>query len=207
MSRKKISVTGITGGIGSGKSRAAAFLCSRYPVCCLSADACVHDLLEPGQAGWEAVQKLDPIYVRDDQTINKPLLRTHLFSDAALRQEINDALHPLVQKQIVAEVERETKKGHLAFLVEVPLLFEARWQSLFHDIIVVYASREKCIQRITYRDNVSSDDAERALASQMPLAEKVELAGHVINNSGIWLDTVLQLIHLGNLLWLQSAKK
>lgn len=202
MSGNKAVITGITGGIGSGKSRAAAFLCRRYPVCCLSADRCVHDLLEPGKRGWEAVQKLDPSYIKADQMIDKPLLRSNLFTDAALRCTINDIIHPLVQQEILTEIDSKTEKGHSFFLIEVPLLFEAKWQHMFQDIIVVYASREKCIERITQRDNVPVGQAEMSFASQISLPEKVELADHVIDNNGGWADTVLQLIHLGNLLWL-----
>lgn len=205
LSQNKPVITGITGGIGSGKSTVAEFLARRFHLCRLSADAYVHDLLEPGEAGWEAIHNVYPHCVKSDQSIDKPLLRESLFNDELLRQNINDAIHPLVQQKISAEIDRKSKEGVSHFLVEVPLLYEANWQHMFHNIIVVYASKEKCIERIMNRDNVTANEAEISFATQLPMADKAELADHVIDNSGWWTDTIFQLVHLGNILWLEES--
>lgn len=204
-SRNKPVITGITGGIGSGKSSVAEFLSRRFRLFRLSADNYVHDLLEPGEAGWEAIHNLYPHFVKSDQSIDKPLLRENLFNDEILRQNINDVIHPLVQQKISAEIDRKSKEGVSHFLVEVPLLYEANWQHMFHDIIVVYASKDKCLERIMNRDNVTASEAEMSFATQLPMADKAELADHVIDNSGRWTDTIFQLVHLGNILWSEES--
>lgn len=203
--QNKPVITGITGGIGSGKSTVAEFLSRRFHLFRLSADNYVHDLLEPGEAGWEAIHKLYPHFVKLDQSIDKPLLRGNLFNDEILRHNINNAIHPLVQQKIYAEIDRRSKEGVSRFLVEVPLLYEANWQHMFHDIIVVYASKDKCLERIMNRDNVTAFEAEISFATQLPMADKAELADHVIDNSGRWTDTIFQLIHLGNILWPEES--
>jgi dephospho-CoA kinase len=204
-SRNKPIITGITGGIGSGKSTVTEFLSRRFRLFRISADDYVHGLLEPGEAGWEAIHDVYPHYVKPDQSINKPLLRENIFNDGILRRNINDAIHPLVQKKILTEIDRESRKGISHFLVEVPLLYEAKWEYMFHDIIVVYASKGKCIERIMNRDNVTSSEAEMSFVTQLPMADKAELADHVIDNSGLWVDTIFQLIHLGNILWPEES--
>jgi dephospho-CoA kinase len=199
---KKTMVTGITGGIGSGKSSAAEFLANHFPVTLLNADSIVHELLEPGQAGWEAIRKLGPLFINPDQTINKPFLRKTLFEDSQLREKINASIHPLVKKEILSAIKTQLpEKKSTYYLVEVPLLFEANWQDMFDGIIVVFASEKKCIERIMSRDGVSAEEATVSLESQWSLTQKAELADHVVDNSGSWSDTELQLVHLGNLLW------
>lgn len=201
-------ITGITGGIGSGKSSAAEFLAHHFSVTFLSADNTVHDLLEPGKEGWQAIKKINPLFILRDQTINKPLLRRTLFEDSQLREEINASIHPLVKSKILAEIDRSVSQDNASFfLVEVPLLFEANWQDMFNNIILVYASEEKCVDRIVSRDNVSVKEAKRSLKSQWSLTEKAELADYVVDNSGPWSDTELQLVHIGNLIWGNSNKK
>jgi len=204
-SRNKPVISGITGGIGSGKSTVAEFLSRRFRLYRLSADDYVHDLLEPGEAGWEAVHNLYPHFVKTDQSINKALLRENLFNDEILRQNINDAIHPLVQQKISTKIDRKLQEGVSCFLVEVPLLYEAGWQHMFHNIIVVYASKDKCIERIMNRDNVTFSEAEISFTTQLLMADKAELADHVIDNSGLWIDTIFQMVHLGNILWPEES--
>jgi len=67
--------------------------------------------------------------------------------------------------------------------------------------VVAYADATTCQRRIMLRDRVSDTEAEKAIGAQMPLARKALLADHVIDNSGPWSDTCLQIVHLRNLLW------
>ena len=55
--------------------------------------------------------------------------------------------------------------------------------------------------RIMQRDKISLSDARNAIATQLPLMKKSLLADHVIDNTGSCADTMLQLLHLGSLLW------
>jgi len=83
----------------------------------------------------------------------------------------------------------------------VPLLSEAQWEDDFPQIVVVYADEKTCLHRIMLRDRISEAAAEQAVATQMDLSHKASLADHVIDNSGSWSDTALQIVHLDNLLW------
>ncbi len=201
----------ITGGMGSGKSSVAAYLCEIGGARCLNADALCRQLLEPEAAGWLAVRKaFGGRFFLADQHIDRPLLRKVLFEDHEFRRELNTLLHPLVRNEITDCIEKEV--GHLSqaeaqvqsqvrFVVEVPLLYEAHWEHDFPRIVVVYADAKACQRRIMLRDRISEAEAEKAIATQMSLPHKALLADHVIDNSGPWSDTCLQIRHLRNLLW------
>jgi dephospho-CoA kinase len=94
----------------------------------------------------------------------------------------------------------QAKKAGKNVLVEVPLLFEAGWQDDFDKVVVVYAAEAVCLARICRRDGVSLDEAGKGLYVQMPIKEKVMAADYVIDNSGNWSDTLIQLLHLGEIL-------
>ena len=201
------SVVAITGGMGSGKSSVAAYLCEIGGARGLNADTLCRQLLEPEAAGWLAVRKaFGEKFFLSDQHIDRSLLRKVLFDDSAFRHELNTLLHPLVRNEITSCIERE--RGYLfegqpqaRFVVEVPLLYEAHWEQDFPQVVVVYADEKACQRRIMLRDRISEAEAEKAMATQMPLPHKALLADHVIDNSGAWLDTSLQIRHLCNLLW------
>ena len=55
--------------------------------------------------------------------------------------------------------------------------------------LVVYADDETCLKRIVKRDLVSAENANQAIASQMPLLEKCKLADWVVDNSGSFSET------------------
>lgn len=203
------SVVAITGGMGSGKSSVAAYLCEIGGAMGLSADTLCRQLLEPEAAGWLAVRKVfGERFFLADQRIDRPLLRKILFEDHEFRRKLNILLHPLVRNEITGRIEKEV--GHFAeaqvqsqarFVVEVPLLYESHWEQDFSQIVVAYADEKACQRRIMLRDRISETEAAKAMATQMSLPRKALLAEHVIDNSGPWADTCLQIRHLRNLLW------
>jgi dephospho-CoA kinase len=201
------SVVAVTGGMGSGKSSVAGYLCEISGARGLSADTLCRQLLEPGAAGWLALRKtFGERFFLADQSIDRPLLRKVLFEDSAFRHELNALLHPLVRNEIADRIEKERgdlseARSQTRFVVEVPLLYEARWEHDFSQVVVAYANEKACRRRIMLRDGISEAEAEKAMATQMSLPHKARLADHVIDNSGVWPDTCLQIEHLRNLLW------
>lgn len=201
----RISVVAVTGGMGSGKSSVAAWLCEIGGARGLDADAVCRRLLEPGAPGWLAVrQAFGERFFSADQRLDRPLLRKVLFADREFRRQLDALLHPLARHEIAALLEREGGRDAVAparFVVEVPLLYEAHWEHDFSPVVVVYADNGACLRRIMRRDRVSEAEAAKALGTQMPLELKALRADHVIDNSGAWTDTCLQISHLRHLLW------
>lgn len=194
----RTSVIAITGGMGSGKSSVAAYLCEIGGAMLLSADIICRQLLEPDKPGWLAMQKaFGERFLLPDQTIDRSLLRTVLFEDHGFRRELDALLHPLVRNEIVSSIGKEEARC----VVEVPLLYEARWEGDFSRVVVVYAEEAICLQRLMLRDRISEADARKAIATQLPLPQKALLADHVIDNSGLWSETCSQILHLRNVLW------
>ncbi|MDP2105139.1 MAG: dephospho-CoA kinase, partial [Desulfobulbaceae bacterium] len=111
-------------------------------------------------------------------------------------------LHPLARLQIREHIrEQALRDPGGRIVVEVPLLYEAGWQDEYSRVIVVYAHAALCWRRLVARDGIGPEEAKQAMDIQMDLAEKVVLADHVIDNSGVWADTCLQMHHLSRVLW------
>ena len=68
-------------------------------------------------------------------------------------------------------------------IIDAALLIEAGSHKRVDKLIVVYADKETQAKRLMERDGLSRTDAEKRIASQMPLNKKVEMADFVIDNS------------------------
>ena len=189
---------GLTGGIASGKSSVAIMLSEFLGCERIDADEICRQLLEPDAEGWQAFTRVfGNEYLEDNGTIDRLHLRKDLFGDADFRQKVNGIIHPLVKKVVVSRMNRIIESGpDLQILVEVPLLYEVHWEDLFDTIVLVYTDNETCLKRLMVRDQVEREVAEKELESQMPLAEKVMKADHVIDNSGHLPDTTMQVEQL-----------
>lgn len=194
---------GITGSMGSGKSSVAASLCSENFITCIDADVICRGLLEPGEQGWQIIQQefgndfLDP-----QGRIDRVLLRKKIFSEISFRLKLDSLLHPIAWEAIRASIACTAADNTKSpFVVEVPLLYEAGWERFFAKVVMVYADHDTCVKRLMKRDSIGREEARNAMAAQWPPERKVRLADHVIDNSGPWGETCLQLTHLRELLW------
>jgi len=203
-----IKKIGLTGGIGSGKSKVAEILTSLLGSAHIDADEICRKLLEPQAEGWKELSRiLGPHYITKDGRIDRGLLRKDLFADKDLRLKINRIIHPLVKKEIMAQMERIiASESEARVLVEVPLLYEVGWENLFDTVVVVYADYGTCLSRLMDRDGIDEITAAREMESQLPLADKVMKADHVIDNCGTLPDTAKQAKHLAELLHKKSGR-
>ena len=193
---------GITGGIASGKSSVSKMLSGLLECEHIDADDICRQLLEPREEGWrEFTRAFGSSYLSDDETINRPLLRSDLFDSEQFRQNVNDIIHPIVKRVVLSRMNQIVESApDLKVVVEVPLLYEVHWEDIFDTVVVVYADYETCLNRLVGRDGVNKSGAEKELQSQWPLAEKVKKANHVIDNSGLLADIKSQVEHLAELL-------
>ena len=204
MNNKPVAIRkiGLTGGMGSGKSSVAKLLIQMLGGKHIDADQVCRKILEPNGEGWQAfIEAFGNEYQLDDKRINRPKLRNAIFSDDLFRKEVNGIIHPIVKKNIINEMESllEFSRNSM-IIVEVPLLYEVKWEDIFDTVIVVYADSEVCLNRLMDRDGLDRTQAKEAMECQMKLSEKALKADHVIDNSGNILDTQAQVEHLASIL-------
>lgn len=186
----------ITGGMGSGKSMVSHALCKLLKGTLVSADDVCRDLLAVGCKGWKGLKKIAPVECfLGEGEVDRPVFRKAIFADDGFRRQVDDLLHPMVRNELQS-ICRNSGEGDSFFIVEVPLLYEKSWQDDFDCTVVVYADDETCVDRIMKRDKVTKIDAMEAIASQMPLKQKVALADYVVDNSMTFAETIEQLEHL-----------
>lgn len=190
----------ITGGIATGKSTVARLLGDCLSAQVLDADKICRDLLAQGQAGWQQVSQVwGKRFMDACGKIDRVLLRKAIFADKNIRLQLEGILHPLARAEIISIARQKERRGE-DLLVEVPLLFEVGWRQDFEWVVTIFATEKRCLQRIVTRDKVTRQEAEKVLAAQMPVACKALLADSVIDNSGHFALTCLQVYRLAGYL-------
>ncbi|OGR86448.1 MAG: dephospho-CoA kinase, partial [Elusimicrobia bacterium RIFCSPLOWO2_01_FULL_60_11] len=125
-----------------------------------------------------------------DGTLDRPALARAVFSDPRKRRALEAIIHPFVKR----EVRRRVKKiRRWVVVVDIPLLFEAKWQGDFDDILVVWVPEKTQAARLMRRDGYSRKEAFARIRAQMPLSQKRRRADAVIDNSGRAAETSAQV--------------
>ncbi|HID16366.1 MAG TPA: dephospho-CoA kinase, partial [Candidatus Atribacteria bacterium] len=81
-------------------------------------------------------------------------------------------------------------------VINAALLIEAGAKKIVDKVIVVWTDEQTQLERLMKRDNISKNEAEKRIKSQMSLKEKLKYADYVINNNGSKEQTKKQVIDL-----------
>jgi dephospho-CoA kinase len=173
----------LTGGIATGKTYVANRL-REAGVPIVDADALAREVVAPGSPALTAIRKrFGPDAVRRDGTMDRVRVGQIVFKDKRARLDLEAIIHPAVIKAISDFFNALPKRTPFA-VADIPLVYETGRDREFDAIIVVAAPRETQLQRLMERNKLSKEDAERRIAAQLPIDQKVKKATYVINNVG-----------------------
>ncbi|HUB12196.1 MAG TPA: dephospho-CoA kinase [Acetobacteraceae bacterium] len=172
-----MKVIGLTGGIGMGKSTAAAtFRRARIPV--FDADASVHRLQARGGRAVRVIEAAFPGTTRDG-AVDRAALRRAVLGDPEALRRLEGILHPMVRADERAFLARARRAGTRAVVLDIPLLFETGGRKVDR-VVVVSAPRSVQMRRVQRRRKMTPADIAAVIARQMPDAEKRRRADVVI---------------------------
>jgi len=191
-----IRVIGLTGGIASGKSSIARFFQAKGALV-IDADQLSREAVEPGSRGLaEVVAAFGEGVLADDGRLDRKRLGELVFSDSARRSRLEGILHPEIRRLAEERIACAAETGHRVVFYMAPLLIEAEATDRVDEVWVVTVRPEVQLKRLQLRDNISRDEAQRIIDSQMPLAEKERYGRIVIDNSGTPEETSRRLAEI-----------
>jgi dephospho-CoA kinase len=179
---------GLTGGIASGKSAAAAMFAARG-VALIDTDIVAREVVAPGEPGLAAVvAAFGTAVLQPDGQLDRAALRAHVFADAGAKQRLEALLHPLIRARTVhlmAAADGDTSPEQPAYMmVVVPLLVETDFAELVDRVLVIDCPVAIQLERLMARDDLPEAAARRILAQQATREARLAQADDVIDNSG-----------------------
>lgn len=186
-------IVGLTGSIASGKSTVSEMF-QKLGAYLIDYDILAREIVEPHAKAWQAIiDEFGSEILNKDLTLNREKLGQIVFDNPDKLAKLNQLTHPAVFQAASERVEEIEKIDPEAIIIkDVPLLIETGIHKTVDKVIVVSATKENRLQRLMDR-GFSHDEAEKRIASQLPIREKVKHADFVIHNDGSIGDTQKQV--------------
>jgi len=173
----------VTGGIGSGKSTALAFL-GELGAATLSSDTIVHEVYRHSEV-VAAVERRFGSQAIVGGEVNRACLSKLVFDDPEALAWLEKLTHPIVRRRFdewAAEQQRLPRPPAL-LAVEVPLLFESGMMvDMFDCVLLVTAPADERRRRLSAK--LTAQDFDRRARVQMSEEEKAERSNFVFENTG-----------------------
>ncbi len=188
-----MQIFGLTGGIAAGKSTVSGML-KRAGIPVIDADTLARLVVDKDSPGLAlVVDHFGSDYVLADGSLNRTKLAELIFSDAKKRRELEEITHPLIAEKLLFEINKLKELDCKFVVYEAPLLFETASYKRFNATLLVDVPQEVQIKRLTNRNHLSVDEAQKRIASQMPRQQKTALADAILDNSQDLIHTAFQL--------------
>ena len=174
-------VVAITGGMGSGKSRAAR-LFQELGVASIDTDEIARQLTTPTGAAYEAIcQHFGPIILPSGLLIDRDQLRKIIFTQPKERAWLEGLLHPMITEQVKEQI--KTLDSPYC-VVQIPLLAEVGDQDWINRVLVIDASSKIRLERIQKRSDLSAEEVKAIFETQATRTERLAIADDIIENNG-----------------------
>lgn len=165
-----MKVLGITGGVGSGKSRVLYDLKENHNAYIVETDKLAHELMNPGMPIYNRILEVFGTEVFDEQQpnqIDRKRLGNVVFSDKHKLKILNSISHPLVKENIIEQIINAKDKGEIKlFVIEAALLVQDGYREICDEIWYVWADREERIRRLMVQRGYSREKCISILNSQ-----------------------------------------
>ena len=175
-------VVGLTGGIGSGKSAAAAEF-ERLGASVVDTDAIAHALTAAGGAAIGEIRKLFGAGIlAASGALDRDKMRARVFADPAAKKALEALLHPLIRE----ESQRRIAAARTPYVIHVvPLLVESPdYLRRVDRVLVIDAPEELQVERVRSRSGLSEAEVRAIVAAQATRAQRLAAADDVIENRG-----------------------
>jgi len=175
----KFSV-GLTGGIGSGKTKVANAFAERG-ASIIDTDDVAHRLTAADGAAIPAIESaFGTAMLTPEGALNRAKMREAVFSEPTQKSLLESILHPMIRSE-VARLSYAAPGPYLMYVV--PLLAETgHWK--FDRILVVDCDENHQIQRVMQRDNLSEALIKSIIAQQATRQQRLAMASDVLTNEG-----------------------
>jgi dephospho-CoA kinase len=185
----------LTGGIATGKSYCLARF-AELGAPTIDADQLARQVIAPGTPGFDAVAaRFGKPVLRGDGGLDRDALGRLVFADATARRDLEAIVHPKVYEVIREWFERlgSSAASPAVAIADIPLLYETGRERDFDAVVVAHCERDQQLARLMERSGLTEVEAQRRIESQIPVAEKATRADFVIDTSGDFAETNLQI--------------
>ena len=192
-----MKVIGLTGSIGSGKSTVSGFF-EKLGAIVIDADQVSRQVVEPGSPALkELTVAFGENILNPDGSLNRTLVAEIVFNSDEKRELLNSIIHPMIFNEINSTIEEYREKGTEIIILEAALILEKKGLiKLIDKLIVVSIDEETQKKRLEGRGDLSKEQINARINSQLINNEKIKHADYIIDNNQDLVNTREQVREL-----------
>lgn len=180
-----LTIVGLVGRAGSGKSSVAAALAARGAMV-LDADEIGHEVTDTDPAVREAMlREYGPAVYLDDGRLNRRLVAAKVFADASALERLNGLVHPRILRRLRERLVALPGEGFRGpVVIDAALMLDWAFERECDAVLAVIAPGEAQVERLVRGRGWSETEARRRLSSQRANEWFAAAADEVIDNRG-----------------------
>jgi dephospho-CoA kinase len=176
-------VIGLIGGIGAGKSQAAADF-ARRGARVINADDFAHAALRDPFIRQQIVERWGHDLLDERGEIVRRKLGAIVFGDDAQRHELEEMVHPWIEHQMNdAVAEAQNDRCVRLIVLDAAIMLEAGWNDICDKLVFIDAPRDLRQKRVRQQRGWTAQELEARERAQLALTKKAAQADHVLDNS------------------------
>lgn len=192
-----MKVIGITGGVGAGKTQVLEYLNSKYGATICQTDKIAKKMQKKGGVCYDAiVRHFGKEVLNEKDELDRECLAEIVFNDAEELGAINAIVHPAVKEEIRKRIAQEERKCTNLFIIESALLIEDNYDEICDELWFIYVKDETRKKRLIFSRGYDAKKVDDIISSQLSKDVYFEHCDRVIDNNGVFAETMQQLDHM-----------
>lgn len=178
-----MSVVGLTGQTGAGKSTVSRIFAENGFVV-INADIVARQVMtKDSPCLAEVAENFGSGIIDISGNLDRKKLAGIVFTDKSKLEMLNSVTYPFITKEILHRINVFSEMGNDFILLDAPTLFESGADKFCNIIISVLADAEIRMQRIILRDNLTPEQAQNRMDSQLNEEYFISNSDYIINNN------------------------
>lgn len=189
-----MKVIGITGGVGAGKTQILEYLNNKYGASICQTDQVAKKLQKKGGACFDAIVEHFGEDILDEKgELNREALAEIVFKNQQELEILNEIVHPAVKEEVRKKIAHEERKQTNIFIVESALLIEDDYDEICDEVWYIYVEEEIRKNRLIFSRGYDAEKVNDIIAAQQTKDNFLKNSDRVIDNSGVFAETMIQL--------------
>lgn len=186
-------ILGLTGGIATGKTLVTDFFLAKG-ITVVDGDKIARRVVEPRTPTLAKIgAAFGPDVLMETGELNRSALAKIVFADEKKLAQLNQIMSSALVAAFEEAITVAKQKNIPLLVLDIPLLFEQHYEKYCDAVMVVAVSEKTQLARLMARNNFDEVTAQKRIAAQMPLVEKIARADVVIDNTGTKAETQSQV--------------